>query len=37
LQDVEMTCSLLSREITSYVVSLFKSSIMRDVELTCGL
>jgi energy-converting hydrogenase Eha subunit A len=32
-----MTCGLLSCEITSYVESLFKSSILQDVEMTCGM
>jgi hypothetical protein len=32
-----MTCGMLSCEITSYVESLFKSSILRDVELSCVL
>jgi hypothetical protein len=32
-----MTCGMLSCEITSYVESLFKSSILRGVDMTCGL
>jgi hypothetical protein len=37
LRDVEMNCGMLSYEITSYVESLFKSSILRGAYMTCGM